>query len=750
MAGEPTEPGYRAFLGLPPLEEEFSPDPLTYIDPVGAALGFGAPAPPEQDLPVDPGPTPDDIAQEGLGFGPSATPALTGPAPALPSELVDLDNLPALDSVGLALGFGNQPEPEQSIADTELQIAPKEDLLEPILSGRDGVNQQQAKALEAQYAAAQSELEIGERANALEAEEAQRHAELVKQQEEQQQARDMVRKEGAAVHREQMARLSEAASVPTDATRFWNDGGGMHKAAGFIAAFMGGFQAPKNGGQNPVLKIIDDAIRRDISDQHNGQKLARQKIVDAQTLRDLDIGQADSEQSNFERQWVTRHSELAARLKAQRAGLKDGILAAKFDAGIAAIEAQRGQFMENAEQVDYQRRLQADAIAEAKRAKLIAQRQASARIGLQRRAQKFKEQQIGIEREQQRRAAELAQQQAANQAGRIAPDAIIDTDTKTVIGTHRHGPKEAIKLQGEFSDYRDFRAKLDKYEGAYKRIGRVYQGVGSNKRGVASQDAAELKQLHTALASAAAKASSGAGASDEEYNRQFAVIPPPASVTEGVDIGPRIKTYQTWQDDSFNRKIVGTLIDEKGQIVKYDVADLYRPVAGQEDSKVDEDLIAQSQGATRDVAKTLWVRNPTNEESTERFSDASKLLVQAKSGNKASGDLLRAIADRKDLPIQGAAKNMVKELDAHAKATSENSNVIDTDENGNPTMERRLDGQGAQTGISFYKDGKEQYFSTFYPGTDKVKTLTFLNGAGAPESVRSYSEDGKYIGDEDL
>lgn len=656
------------------------------------------------------------------------------PQPALPPEMATLGQGFGPENDGVSIGAGSLSRPKLPQEMANLGREPQRTVEDVNADGLDGSRERLRAAYEAQKAANQATFEAEARARAFESERGAAMADLAQEDEALRQEMDASARQSASLFRADLEKqMGDAARAP-DSTRFWHNRGGVHKAAGFITAFLGAFQGPEM--QQNVNAIIDQAVRRDIEDQRAEIAADQQEVSNFKELRQLELQDEQFDRRSFEREALVRKAVLAAELEKRAASLGEGVAKANLQNAAAAAQAGLADDLNNLEGVEYNREFQskqADRQYQIQRGQLGVAR---GNLALR----KHQAQEAQRQREEER----LRQQPPA-----IPPEAVVDPDTRQVIGIHRQGKQEAVKLQGDVAAYRDFRAKLEAYEHAYKRIGRVYKGLGSSKRGLASQDAAELKQLHTALASAATKASSGAGASEDEFKRQFAVIPEPPSVTKGVDIAPRIKTYQSWQDDSLNRKLAGSLVDETGQIVDFDVRDLYAPVDGQGDSTTEAELGRVTQAAVADAPKRVgWIRGTGNEGSTERYNAVHELFVRAKKGDLNAEETLQDIASKK-LPTSSEASSLLGELGRHREAVAANPRVVATDSQGAPIAEEILTESGELRGMRHFSKGELTYESEYFPGTQKEKSRTLYKG-GKPSLRFSYDESGGFLGKEKL
>lgn len=695
---------------------------------------FGQPVEPEESMVPFPYEQNQDALNAAVGL-PDEAPEL----PALPAEYTQPALPPPPDAVSSA-DAGPLPLEMANLGRKPVAPPPQRSVADVTTPGLDGNRERLLEAYNLHKNANQEAYEAESQKRAFEAEKAQAVAALDQEEEMAQQRLDEAARQSAAEFRAQYERQMEQANRSTDSTRFWHNKGNAHKAAGFISAFLGAFQGP-DMMQN-VNSIIDQAVQRDIQDQQSEIAAERQKLADMGQLRAMDIDQEQASRGQLTREFLVRKKGLIAELAKRAAQLDDGVAKANMQQATAAAEAGLANDLNNLEGAEYNRKrteLQQDRQYKLQKS---ANAQGWARIKDARAA-----------RAEAARLRELELKAKQDEAkAMFGPDAVVDPDTGELIGYHRMGDKGAEKVQETVINYRDLRSKLEQYEAAYRKAGRIYKGFGGKSRWADSQQAQELRQLHTDLASAATKAASGAGASDEEFKRMMDIIPAPPSLTEGADIGPAIKRYQDWQDAKVDRQIRGFINGPDGRPVRFSASDLYQPVGGQEEGQVlNDDLGQEAQSAVSDVKKSdWWVRGAdSTKSSTERFADLHDISVRAENGDGDAMGILKQIASDESLPTSKAAQSLLAEVETKRAALAADPNILSVDEKGRPIAEKMLGQGGERQGTRYFKDGVVAYETEFWPGTEVPKSSTFYR-RGKPASRVIYNESGAFVKKEKL
>lgn len=339
----------------------------------------------------------------------------------------------------------------------------------------------------------------------------QRHSELKQQAESMAAANEEVAKSWAAVK-------------DVDPNKLWHDNSNFGKASGMVAAFIGGFLAPYNGGKNMPLETMMQMVDQDIHAQQANQENDRSKAYAAGRRQEtLGVAQDRTLKSmDFER--ATRLEALAKGAESEAAKYQSEITKGKLLQAAAQIREEEGKSLNAYHQtVVAEKQHQADKAQEA--ANNAANRslerwQTNQRMALER------EQAAGKAGANQPADTTLARSPFNQHDVEIAPDvaAGMSKEQRTKVQTE-YGINTQRLQAGQ--EYLRMRAKVGR---------KLAPGIGMRGLSQDDPDVQRMNSAYTALMWAVQHDSTGAAATGKEAGYAAKIVGAPNGLLDADSI----------------------------------------------------------------------------------------------------------------------------------------------------------------------------------------------------------------------
>lgn len=319
--------------------------------------------------------------------------------------------------------------------------------------------------------------------------------------------------------------MAQVAKV--DPGRVWKNAGTLGSAMGLFSAAVGGWLQVLQGGPNHALNAIMQMIQQDIQAQETDIATQREGVFRAERAYERGENRIQDQFRRMEEGKMVRLQGLMEKAKAEMMLFESPIARANYAKTIAALEGEYLTAFKNASDETWKRSF--DTAVSAQR---MAEAQEQLRQGRE---------QLSIAWSNSETARNKAMAGEGNATAKRFRDPttrqVIYFDPNTVVNE-----AELSKAQIRLGTRRDIGEAAKTYLEVLQRVGRRYQGWGSNNRAIGDKDVKLLKAAHKDVVSRLIKARSGAAFTAEELKTYEEMIGQPPGLT-GLDPTQNVKLF---------------------------------------------------------------------------------------------------------------------------------------------------------------------------------------------------------------